>query len=225
MYLGSQRVCPAVLVGGGSDPTEYVTLKLPDDKITFDLKCGFSSIPIYDSNDDYVPVCLDFNKTETLGNEAFTGCFYSQERVVLKNIDSLKHLGEKCFFSAFNYATFEDGYRDIVFNNVERVDNSAFAMFGDGSNISSIRFKKNVSFYGRPFSMCAEGVNNFSYYFDGVTQSSFTDLNNLASCCFDSSGRTLHFPSNLSSFIPTLTGYPNFGGTNVTILYDLEPTE
>ena len=39
------------------------------------------------------------------------------------------------------------------------------------------------------------------------------------------SNKTLHFPSNLSSKIPTLQGYPNFSGSNTVILYDLPATE
>ena len=37
-------------------------------------------------------------------------------------------------------------------------------------------------------------------------------------------GCTVHFPSNLESRIQGLTGYPNFGGTNTTILFDLPAT-
>ena len=38
----------------------------------------------------------------------------------------------------------------------------------------------------------------------------------------DLDGVTLHFPSGLSqSVISVLDTYPNFGGTNTTILFDL----
>ena len=35
---------------------------------------------------------------------------------------------------------------------------------------------------------------------------------------------TIHFPSNMESTVQGLTGYPNFGGYNTTILFDLPPT-
>jgi hypothetical protein len=37
---------------------------------------------------------------------------------------------------------------------------------------------------------------------------------------------TIHFPSNLQTKISTLSGYPNFGGTNgyVTLAFDLPAT-
>ena len=37
-------------------------------------------------------------------------------------------------------------------------------------------------------------------------------------------GCTVHFPSNLESTIQGLAGYPNFGGTNTTLLFDLPAT-
>lgn len=40
----------------------------------------------------------------------------------------------------------------------------------------------------------------------------------------DVDGCTVHFPSNLESTIQGLAGYPNFGGTNTTLLFDLPAT-
>lgn len=38
-------------------------------------------------------------------------------------------------------------------------------------------------------------------------------------------GCTVHFPSNLQTTIASLDGYPNFGGTNTILLFDLPATE
>lgn len=46
-------------------------------------------------------------------------------------------------------------------------------------------------------------------------------LNNLVSGVI---GCAIHFPSNLSSKVSSLTGYPNFGGTNTSVLFDLPAT-
>lgn len=37
-------------------------------------------------------------------------------------------------------------------------------------------------------------------------------------------GCTLHFPSNMQSEVERRTGYPNFGGTDTVVLFDLPPT-
>lgn len=34
-------------------------------------------------------------------------------------------------------------------------------------------------------------------------------------------GCTVHFPAAIQAKIETMTGYPNFGGTNTTVLFDL----
>lgn len=38
------------------------------------------------------------------------------------------------------------------------------------------------------------------------------------------SGCTLHFPSNMQSEVERRTGYPDFGGTDTVVLFDLPPT-
>lgn len=38
------------------------------------------------------------------------------------------------------------------------------------------------------------------------------------------SNQTVHFPSNMQTTVEALTGYPNFGGTNTTVLFDLPAT-
>ena len=37
-------------------------------------------------------------------------------------------------------------------------------------------------------------------------------------------GCTLHFPSNMQSEVESRSGYPDFGGTNTVVLFDLPPT-
>lgn len=85
------------------------------------------------------------------------------------------------------------------------------------------------------------GSNGFSYafrgckgltdiYFNSLTTASFgsytSQFNNMLSSTGSTTTHTLHFPSNLSSKISTLTGYPTFGGTSgyVTLSFDLPAT-
>lgn len=62
--------------------------------------------------------------------------------------------------------------------------------------------------------------------FPSLTSTSFgsetNQLNNMIYGCTDV---TIHFPSNLEQKIQTMTGYPNFGGTETVLLYDLPATE
>lgn len=65
-------------------------------------------------------------------------------------------------------------------------------------------------------------------YFNSLRSDAFGSLDsNQFSDMFGGSttGVKLHFPANLSSVIPNMDDYPNFGGTNITILYDLPATE
>ena len=67
-------------------------------------------------------------------------------------------------------------------------------------------------------------------YFNALKTTSFgnytSQFNNMMSYTGKKKNHTLHFPSNLSSTITGLTGYPNFGGTSgyVTLAFDLPAT-
>ena len=94
------------------------------------------------------------------------------------------------------------------------------------------------------------GYNALSYAFYGCTSLASVDLSSLATvsgayafyCAFHGctnltslsfpaltassfgtgvTGCTLHFPAATQAKIKTMTGYPNFGGTNTTVLFDL----
>ena len=75
------------------------------------------------------------------------------------------------------------------------------AMFHGCKSLTSISFPKlNTNSFGTLYK------NQFQNMVVGVT------------------GCTLHFPSNLQSTISTLTGYPNFDGTNTVLAFDLPAT-
>lgn len=75
------------------------------------------------------------------------------------------------------------------------------------------------------------GTNGFNNAFraTGVTSLSFPALKNVNSSGFNLmlqlvSNCTIHFPANMQTTVEALTGYPNFGGTNTTVLFDLPAT-
>jgi hypothetical protein len=70
-----------------------------------------------------------------------------------------------------------------------------------------------------------------SLSFPALTSSSFgTNRNQFDNLVGSVTGCTIHFPSNLdpesgSTIISSLTGYPNFAGTNTVLAFDLPATE
>lgn len=111
--------------------------------------------------------------------------------------------------------------------------NGALNMFDNCNGLVSVTFTSLSVLTGS--GACAGMFNSCpsltSLSFPALTSTSFgstsvTQFNNLVSYC---TGVTIHFPSNLdpqngSTVISSLTGYPNFGGTNTTLVFDLPAT-
>ena len=70
-----------------------------------------------------------------------------------------------------------------------------------------------------------------SLSFPALTSSSFgTRVNQFSAMILGATGCTIHFPSNLdpaggSTVISSMLSYPNFGGTNTVLMFDLPATE
>lgn len=67
-------------------------------------------------------------------------------------------------------------------------------------------------------------------YFGGLKSTGSMSSDCFSSMLYDTTGVTLHFPSNLdpqggSTKISSLSGYPTFGGTNTVLSFDLPATE
>ena len=226
MYLGSQRVCPAVVSGGSPEPepTEYFTFKFPDSIVTFD---GVLQDKVYlaDSNWDETQVfCVDFNKVEYLINCNLADfCKGMGNPIIIKGLENIKEIsGSSAFTNAFS-GILEENHTEISFDNLESIGRASCANSLLFSNLTSLRFPKLTHMGARCLSFVGNR-NGCDIYFNAVTSSTFPngdELNNIGG----NENKVLHFPSNLSSVIPNQSGYPNFGGTNTTILYDLEPTE
>lgn len=73
------------------------------------------------------------------------------------------------------------------------------------------------------FSGCT-GLTSVSFPALKTTSFGSTNKDQLNNLVYGVTGCTIHFPSNLSSKVSSLTGYPNFGGTSTSVLFDLPAT-
>lgn len=110
----------------------------------------------------------------------------------------------------------------------------AGGMFASCIALTSVSFPSVVNIGGAAafFSAFVSCVKLESIYFNALTTTSFgSNINQFNNMFNTGSGSTsgaitMHFPSNLSSTISTLTGYPNFGATagRLTLAFDLPAT-
>ena len=106
-------------------------------------------------------------------------------------------------------------------------------MFADCTGLTTVTFDllRTITANSACQNMFNGCTNLASLYFPAITSTTFgsrvNQFNNLISGV---SGCTIHFPSNLnpesgSTVISKMTGYPNFGGTNTALAFDLPATE
>lgn len=106
-------------------------------------------------------------------------------------------------------------------------------MFADCTGLTSVSFDSLTTITGN--SCCQNmfnGCTNLaSLSFPALKSTSFSSrVNQISTLISGVTGCTIHFPSNLdpesgSTVISKLTGYPNFGGTNTVLAFDLPATE
>ena len=226
MYLGSQRVCPAVVSGGSPEPepTEYFTFKFPDSIVTFD---GIVQDSVFLADNDWEPTpvfCVDFNKVEYLIDCNLSSfCQSISYPIIIKGLENIKQIsGSRAFANCFS-GILEENHTEISFDNLESIGKASCGNSLVFSNLATLRFPK-LTQMGASCLAFTGNRNGCDIYFNAVTSSTFPngdELNNIGG----NKDKVLHFPSNLSTVIPNQSGYPNFGGTNTTILYDLPATE
>lgn len=153
-------------------------------------------------------ICSDCSNLTTVkldnlrqvGSYGLRDSFYRSSNLTTVNLDLLETVyGENAMRSTF-YGTH---ITTMNFVSLKKIDgyNAMGECFANCSYLTSLYF---------PSLLAAQCFNEYTDCFDNM-------LNR-------TSNVTLHFPSNFSSIIPNLDGYPNFGGTNTTILYDLPAT-
>jgi hypothetical protein len=218
LYLGSQKVCPAISLGG-PEPTEYFTFKFPDGAVFSDE----IELPPF-AGDDYIDtLAIDFNKIEQITGRLRAFIYDMNPKIVIKGIENLKTISNSGISQSFQRCTLKENHTNLYFSNLESVGNWGMCFSFILYNMESVHFPKlkNIGSYAFGYSF----YNNCHLYFDSVDSNTFQTGNEFGDMCSGRDGITLHLPSNLSSVIPTLSDYPNFGGTNTTILYDLPATE
>lgn len=147
------------------------------------------------------------------------------------NLDSLEDIGGHGK-TGLNSTFYGSGIKEAVFPNLTTIRENGLNGTFAGSSISLCRFPKLEMLYTvkdnddyEPFFYCFYECNSVDIYFNALKTTSFEDRFVLSQMLEDANGCVLHFPSNLQSVVEGLFDYPDFGGSNTTILFDLEPTE
>lgn len=173
------------------------------------------------------------NLTTVSGTNAMSSAFQKCTGITsvdLSNLTTVSGIG--AMSSAFN------GCYNITSVNVSNLttlsaQNAMGSMFYGCFNLTSITYSALSTVTGNGcLSQCfaaATGLTSIS--FPALKSTSFgTQVNQFNNLISGVTGCTIHFPSNLdpqggSTVISSLASYPNFGGTNTVLAFDLPATE
>lgn len=135
--------------------------------------------------------------TTVSGEDAFYEAFYKCTALTSVDLSSLTTLsGRGALEYAFDVCT---ALTSVDFSSLTTVSgyNSLYCAFSRCSSLTSLSFPA-LTVAGLQY-----GSSQFDDMIRGVT------------------GCTVHFPAAVQAKIETTAGYPNFGGTNTTVLFDL----
>ena len=157
--------------------------------------------------------------------DAFYYAFYGCTSLASANFPSLTTIsGNDAFHCAFCGCT---SLASINLNALSTIYGGSVmeGAFEDCTNLASVNFASLSTISGgsalsNAFRRCTSLT---SISFPALTPSSFTGtvVNQLTGLVSGVTGCTLHFPASTQAKIETMFGYPNFGGTNTTVLFDL----
>lgn len=232
-YIGSQKVCPAVVTSpsGASIPLEVSAqgiLQKPTTSFTWSLPNTVTDIGAYGLYYAFYGATgltsADLSSlTSISGNNAlyytFRGCS-NLTSINLSNLTTTSGMN-----TSFGYCT---SLTSVDLGNLTTISGSLYSVFTNCSNLASVNLNKLTV-------LTASAV--FSYAFDHCTSLTTLSFPALTSTSFGSytnqfsnmlhgvTGCTVHFPSNLQSVIGSWSDVTaGFGGTNTTILFDLPAT-
>ena len=213
LYLGSNKVCPAIVVKQGSP---YIPAYSIDGN-------GALQKPVYKLTGGEFDGLKSLDRTSIIG----TICTYNSGisgDLVFKDLESFTR-GAKELFSSTNIetASFDKLANGASFNSC----------FFYCANLKKVYFKKIDDVYSLAFMLCfCECPRLEDIYFNSLKTTSFRSNDCFEDMigCYDMehiSVHTIHFPSNLEATIQQLSGYPTFGGNEdeVVLAFDLPPTE
>lgn len=259
LYLGSQRVCPAIVIGGGSDIKAGLAVD-QDGKLIWQqtgdvVFSGFSDVGSYIFEEKFSESSItsaDLSSLESIsgtnacrnmfqdcillmsvglggvksisGNSSCYLMFAGCESLNSVDLDKLETIsGNSTCFQMFSYCESLDS---IDLSNLKTISGtSACSGLFQGTALTSVVFSSLETIGGNlacagMFTSCAS-LTSLSF----PSLKAILNTNSISGLVSRCSGVTIHFPSNMESTVSGLTGYPNFGGTNTTLLFDLEPTE
>lgn len=102
--------------------------------------------------------------------------------------------------------------------------NTFASCFYGAKGLTEIRFDSLETITGSScFSTAFRNITTLTdVYFPALTPNSFGSyVNQFNNCVQGNTGVTIHFPASVQANIEGMTGYPNFGGTNTIIAFDL----
>lgn len=166
---------------------------------------------------------IDLSSLTTAGYYAFNNAFNGCTLATSADIGSLVNAPNAYSFSlAFNNCS---SLSTINFNSLSSVTGTySFncAFYGTGLvsvSFPNLRTVTGNQCFGDAFGECSALT---SLSFPALTSSSFGSYTNQFSrMLYRCSNVTVHFPAIAQAKIETLSSYPNFGGTNTTVLFDL----
>lgn len=137
--------------------------------------------------------------------------------------------GAPFYFDGKSIKAMEIPYEQVLDTLPSPVFRSAFQnssiKYIDFSNLSHLPAKReSVPGRGHPLRDMIANTTGVHIYFRALTTQTNYVPNIFQPLCSQATNAVIHFPSNLESIISGLSGYPNFGGTNTTIAFDLSPT-
>lgn len=161
--------------------------------------------------------------TTVSGTQCMNSIFYGCSSLTSINLGSLTTLSAtSCMANAFS----RTGITSITFTSLASITglqalNGAFSYCGDLQSVSfpALTTISGSNAFNNAFSNCSSLT---SLSFPALTTDSFgsntNQFNNMLRSVIEC---TVHFPAAVQSIIEGMTGYPNFGGTNTTVLFDL----
>lgn len=163
--------------------------------------------------------------TSITGSSSLTSAFQGCTSLQSVNLSSLKLItGSYAFSNAFKGCT---SLNSVDFTSLEEISSAPFSgAFNGCTALSSLSFPSlsnltnaNNVFNRNVFSGCTSLKN---IYFPALKSSSFAPYNSQFDGIVNGlDGCALHFPAAIQAKIETMSGYPNFGGTNTIVLFDL----
>ena len=162
--------------------------------------------------------------TSIIGNESLTATFQGCNSLQSVNLKSLKTIsGDFTLNNTFNGCT---SLSNVDFTSLEKISGAPFSSTFKGCTaLSSLSFPSlfNLTNANNVFRNVFSGCTSLkNIYFPALKSSSFAPYNSQFNGIVNGlDGCTLHFPAAIQSTIEGMSGYPSFGGTNTTVLFDL----